>query len=68
MSNDQARREENTVAVTNMMDPLGWLRQHLAELDPDLVRSMLATFAEELVVQSCLISADPAALSGILRH
>jgi transposase-like protein len=32
-----------------MMDPLEWLRQHLAELDPDLVRSMLATFAEELM-------------------
>jgi transposase-like protein len=32
-----------------MMDPLEWLRQHLAELDPDLVRSMLASFAEELM-------------------
>jgi transposase-like protein len=32
-----------------MMDPLEWLRQHLGELDPDLVRSMLATFAEELM-------------------
>ena len=37
------------MAVTNMMDPLEWLRQHLAELDPDLVRSMLASFAEELM-------------------
>lgn len=37
------------MAVTNMMDPLEWLRQHLAEVDPDLVRSMLATFAEELM-------------------
>jgi hypothetical protein len=45
----QSRREENTVAVPNMMDPLEWLRQHLGELDPDLVRSMLATFAEELM-------------------
>src|SRR4051812_41112185 len=39
----------NTVAVPNMMDPLEWLRQHLADLDPDLVRSMLATFAEQLM-------------------
>jgi putative transposase len=39
----------STVAVPNMMDPLEWLRQHLGELDPDLVRSMLATFAEELM-------------------
>ena len=37
------------MAVPNMMDPLEWLRQHLGELDPDLVRSMLATFAEELM-------------------
>src|SRR5438445_3788193 len=45
----ESRREENTVAVPNMMDPLEWLRQHLGELDPDLVRSMLATFAETLM-------------------
>ncbi len=32
----------NTVAVPNMMDPREWLVQHLAEADPDLVRSMLA--------------------------
>jgi putative transposase len=37
------------VAVSNMMDPLEWLRQHLAEVDPDLARSMLATFAEQLM-------------------
>ena len=37
------------MAVPNMMDPLEWLRQHLGELDPDLVRLMLATFAEELM-------------------
>ena len=37
------------MAVPNMMDPLEWLRQHLGELDPDLVRSMLATFAETLM-------------------
>jgi transposase-like protein len=41
-----------------MMDPLEWLRQHLAELDPDLVRSMLQTFAEELM------SADAQSLCG----
>jgi putative transposase len=45
----ESRREESTVAVPNMMDPLEWLRQHLGELDPDLVRSMLATFAETLM-------------------
>ena len=39
----------NTVAVPNMMDPREWLSQHLAEADPDLVRSMLATFAEQLM-------------------
>ncbi len=39
----------NTVAVPNMMDPREWLSQHLAEADPDLVRSMLATFVEQLM-------------------
>ena len=39
----------NTVAVSNMMDPREWLAQHLAEADPDLVRSMLATFVEQLM-------------------
>ncbi len=39
----------NTVAVPNMMDPREWLVQHLAEADPDLVRSMLATFVEQLM-------------------
>jgi putative transposase len=37
------------VAVPNMMDPREWLVQHLAEADPDLVRSMLATFVEQLM-------------------
>jgi len=37
------------VAVPNMMDPREWLSQHLAEADPDLVRSMLAAFAEQLM-------------------
>jgi putative transposase len=37
------------VAVPNMMDPLEWLRQHLAELDEDLARSMLAEFAQQLM-------------------
>lgn len=39
----------NTVAVSNMMDPREWLVQHLAEADPDLVRSMLQTFVEQLM-------------------
>jgi putative transposase len=39
----------NTVAVPNMMDPREWLSQHLAEADPDLVRSMLQAFAEQLM-------------------
>jgi putative transposase len=39
----------NTVAVPNMMDPREWLVQHLAEADPDLVRSMLQTFVEQLM-------------------
>ncbi len=37
------------MAVPNMMHPLEWLREHLAEADPDLVRSMLAAFAEQLM-------------------
>ena len=37
------------MAVPNMMDPREWLSQHLAEADPDLVRSMLAAFAEQLM-------------------
>ena len=36
------------MAVPNMMDPLQWLRQHLAELDEDLARSMVAEFAQQL--------------------
>ena len=39
----------STVAVPNIMDPLEWLSQHLAEADPDLVRSMLAEFAQQLM-------------------
>src|SRR5438445_1208074 len=39
----------NTVAVPNMMDPREWLVQHLAEADPDLVRSMLQGFVETLM-------------------
>lgn len=37
------------MAVPNMMDPREWLSQHLAEADPDLVRSMLQEFAEQLM-------------------
>jgi len=39
----------STVAVPNIMDPLEWLSQHLAQADPDLVRSMLAEFAQQLM-------------------
>jgi hypothetical protein len=39
----------DTLAAANMMDPLAWSRQHLADLDPDLVRSTLASVAEELM-------------------
>lgn len=39
----------NTVAVPNMMDPREWLAQHLSEADPDLVRSMLQAFVEQLM-------------------
>ena len=39
----------NTVAVPNMMDPREWLAQHLAATDPDLVRSMLQSFVEQLM-------------------
>jgi putative transposase len=37
------------VAVSNMMDPLEWLRQHLGELDDDLARAMLSEFAQQLM-------------------
>src|SRR6266576_2851115 len=41
-----------------MMDPLEWLRQHLGELEPDLVRSMLATFAEQLMSADAQMSCN----------
>lgn len=37
------------MAVTDNMDPLAWLRKHLDQADPDLLRSMLKAFAEELM-------------------
>lgn len=37
------------MAVGNMMHPLEWLREHVADADPDLVRSMLSAFAEQLM-------------------
>ena len=37
----------NMVAIPNMMNPLEWLSQHFAQAGPDLVRSMLAAFAEQ---------------------
>ena len=44
------------MAVSNMMDPLEWLRQHLGELDDDLARAMLGEFAQQLMhadAQAC---------------
>jgi transposase-like protein len=32
-----------------MLDPLAWLREHLAEVDPDPCRSMPETLAEQLM-------------------
>jgi len=46
----------NTVAVENIMDGLVWLRQHLTDLDGDLVRDLLQSFVE------ALMSADASAV------
>ena len=35
--------------VTHTMNPLSWLSKHLEEGDPDLLRSMLGAFAEQLM-------------------
>ena len=35
--------------VTNTMDVSAWLRKHLDEADPDLVRTMLRSFVEALM-------------------
>ena len=35
--------------VPNTMDALAWLRKHLDEADPDLLRSMVKTFADQLM-------------------
>jgi putative transposase len=37
------------VEVPNTMDALAWLRKHLDEADPDLVRSMVKAFADQLM-------------------
>ena len=37
------------MAVPNTMDPLAWLRKHLEESDPDLLRAMVKSFAEQLM-------------------
>jgi len=37
------------VEVPNTMNPVSWLRKHLEEGDPDLLRSMLGAFAEQLM-------------------
>jgi putative transposase len=46
------------VAVPNTMNPLAWLRKHLDEADPDLLRSMLKVFCDQLM------SADADAACG----
>ncbi len=35
--------------VTNTMDTLTWLRKHLEDADPDLLRSMVKAFADQLM-------------------
>ncbi len=37
------------MAAPNTMDPLVWLRKHLDEADPDLLRAMVKAFAEQLM-------------------
>jgi len=37
------------VEVTNTMNVSDWLRKHVDEADPDLLRSMVASFAEALM-------------------
>ncbi len=37
------------MAVPNTMNPLAWLRKHLDEADPDLLRSMLKVFCDQLM-------------------
>jgi len=37
------------VEVTNTMDALTWLRKHLEDADPDLLRSMVKAFADQLM-------------------
>jgi putative transposase len=37
------------VEVTNTMNPAAWLRKHLEEADPDLLRSMLKAFCDQLM-------------------
>ena len=37
------------MAVSNTMNPLAWLRKHLDEADPDLLRSMLKVFCDQLM-------------------
>ena len=37
------------MAVSNTMNPLAWLRKHLDEADPDLLRSMVKVFCDQLM-------------------
>jgi len=39
----------NTVVVPNSIDASSWLRKHLEDADPDLLRSMVQSFAEALM-------------------
>ena len=40
---------EDAVEVLNTMDAVAWLRKHLDDGDPDLLRSMVKTFADQLM-------------------
>ena len=46
--------------VPNTMNPVPWLRKHLEEGDPDLLRSMLGVFAEQLMAAEARRCATPA--------
>ena len=50
------------MAVTDNTDPLAWLRKHPDQADPDVFRSMLEAFAEELM------GAEADALCGAGYH
>jgi transposase-like protein len=45
----ETTREEDTVINNNTMDALEWLRKHLDEDGSDMVREMVAAFAQQLM-------------------